>query len=143
MGARYAGYCSDMTRTVCLGPASSDLRDAYDAVLLAQRTCADGLRPGMNGREVDALARDVLEARGRGEQYLHGTGHGLGLEIHEDPYLGKLGVDHVIEPGMVITVEPGVYIPGWGGIRIEDTVLVTPEGRRVLTASSKEFEITG
>lgn len=143
MGARYAGYCSDFTRTVCLGPAPADVRDAYAAVLHAQQTCEDGLRPGMNGREIDALARDALEARGRGEQYLHGTGHGLGLEIHEDPYLGKQGQDHIVEPGMVITVEPGVYIPGWGGIRIEDTVLVTPEGRRVLTASPKGLELPG
>jgi Xaa-Pro aminopeptidase len=141
MGARYAGYCSDMTRTVCLGRAPAELRDVYDAVLAAQLTCEDGLRPGLNGQQVDALARDVLESLGRGEQYLHGTGHGVGLEIHEDPSLGKLGAEHVLEPGMVVTVEPGAYIPGWGGVRIEDTVLVTPEGPRVLSRSSKELEI--
>jgi Xaa-Pro aminopeptidase len=139
MGARFAGYCSDMTRTVCLGAAPDALRDAFDAVLAAQQTCEEGLHPGMNGQEIDALARDVLEARGRGEQYLHGTGHGLGLEIHEDPYLGRLGAEHIVEPGMVITVEPGVYIPGWGGVRIEDTVLVTQEGRRILTTSPKDL----
>ena len=141
MGAQYSGYCSDMTRTVCIGVAAADLRDAHDAVLAAQLACEEGVRPGKNGQELDALARDVLEARGRGAQYLHGTGHGVGLEIHEDPSLGKLGADHIIEAGMVITVEPGVYIPGWGGVRIEDTVAVTPDGHRVLCTSPKELEL--
>jgi Xaa-Pro aminopeptidase len=141
MGAMYAGYCSDMTRTVCLGPAPAELRAAYDAVLAAQLTCEEGVRPGKSGQELDALARDVLEARGRGEQYLHGTGHGVGLEIHEDPGLGKLASDQVMHAGMVITVEPGVYIAGWGGVRIEDTVLVTLDGHRVLCRSPKDFEL--
>jgi Xaa-Pro aminopeptidase len=141
MGARFAGYCSDMTRTVCLGPAPAELRHAFEDVLAAHLACEDGVRPGKNGQELDALARDLLTSRGRGEQYLHGTGHGLGLEIHEDPALGKQGGEHTMEPGMVITVEPGVYIAGWGGVRIEDTVLVTPVGSRVLTASTKELEL--
>lgn len=141
MGARYAGYCSDMTRTVCLGEAPTAVRAAYDAVLRAQRLCEEGLRPGLNGQEADALARGALEAAGRGEQYVHGTGHGLGLEIHEDPRLGRLSAEYVLAAGMVVTVEPGVYVTGWGGVRIEDTVLVIADGARVLSRASKQLVV--
>lgn len=141
MGARFAGYCSDMTRTVCLGEPPAEVRAAYEDVLRAQRACAEGLRPGRTGQEADALARGILEAAGRGEQYLHGTGHGLGLEIHEDPRLGRGAADSVLAANMVVTVEPGVYVSGWGGVRIEDTVLVTPEGSRTLSRASKELEV--
>ncbi len=141
MGARFAGYCSDMTRTVCLGQPGPEGEAIYDLVLRAQQACEQGARPGMTGIEVDALARGVIVAGGRGEQYLHGTGHGLGLEIHEAPRVSKYASENVIETGMVITVEPGVYVPGWGGIRIEDTVVMTENGARVLTKSHKRFSL--
>ena len=141
MGASYAGYCSDMTRTVCLGRAPADLRTMYADVLRAHDTCKAGLRPGVNGQQADALARDSLQADGRGEQFLHGLGHGLGLEIHEDPRLGRLGEQHILAPNMVVTVEPGAYISGWGGVRIEDTVLITPTGTRTLSQSPKDLVI--
>lgn len=141
MGARYAGYCADMTRTVCLGVPGDEAQRVYDLVLRAQENCEDGVRPGMTGQQADALARDTFKAAGRGDQYLHGTGHGLGLEIHEDPRLGEHAEDSTLEAGMLITVEPGLYVPGWGGVRIEDTALVTEDGIRVLTRSPKHFAL--
>ncbi|HEY7833764.1 MAG TPA: Xaa-Pro peptidase family protein [Ktedonobacterales bacterium] len=143
MGAAYAGYCSDMTRTVCLGRAPADLRAMYADVLRAHDVCAAGLRPGVNGQQADALARDALQAAGRGDQFVHGVGHGLGLEIHEDPRLGRLGEKHVLAANMVVTVEPGAYLAGWGGVRVEDTVLITSDGARALSQSPRELEITG
>ena len=139
MGARAGGYCSDMTRTICLGEPEPEAQAIYDAVLAAQEACARGLKPGLNGKEADALARDPLMAAGYGDQFLHSLGHGLGLEIHEDPRLRKLGEEHVLVPGMVVTIEPGVYVAGWGGVRIEDTAVVTEDGIRVLTAAHKRF----
>jgi Xaa-Pro aminopeptidase len=141
MGAKYDGYCSDMTRTVCLGEPGPELQELYDLVLAAQETCEQGLRPGLNGKEADALARDVFEAKGRAEHYLHSTGHGLGLEIHENPRLSKFGEDSVLQPGMVITIEPGLYVVGVGGVRIEDTAVVTEDGIRILTTSHKRFNL--
>lgn len=142
MGSRYAGYCSDMTRTVCLGEPGPEARALYDLVLRAQETCEAGLRPGLTGKQADALARDVIAAAGHEEQFSHGTGHGVGLEIHEAPRLGKLAKeDQVLQPGMVITIEPGVYLAGQAGVRIEDTAVVTEDGIRVLTASHKRFEL--
>jgi Xaa-Pro aminopeptidase len=141
MGARYAGYCSDMTRTVCLGEPGNEARKIYNAVLAAQDTCEAGLKPSLNGKQADALARDALTAAGYGEQFLHSLGHGLGLEIHEDPRLRKLGEEHVLAPGMAITIEPGVYIAGWGGVRIEDTAIVSEDGIRVLTTAHKRFSL--
>jgi Xaa-Pro aminopeptidase len=140
MGARYNGYCADMTRTVCLGEPGADAQAIYDAVLRAQEACEAELAPGMSGKAADAAAREVLEAAGYGEQFLHSTGHGLGLEIHEDPRLSKHAAEEQkLEPGMAITIEPGVYIAGWGGVRIEDTAIVTEDGIRVLTTSHKRF----
>lgn len=139
MGARFGGYCSDMTRTVCLGEPGEEAQRVYGAVLRAQEACERGLRPGLNGKQADALARDVLTQEGYGDQYLHSTGHGLGLEIHEDPRLKKTGEQYVLEPGMVVTVEPGAYVGGWGGVRIEDTVVMTEAGIRVLTTSPKRL----
>lgn len=141
MGARYAGYCADMTRTICLGVPGDEAQRVYDLVLRAQQTCEEGIHPGMTGQQADALARDTFKAAERGEQYLHGTGHGLGLEIHEDPRLSQFAEDSTLEPGMVITVEPGLYIAGWGGVRIEDTAVVTDDGIRVLTRSPKHFAL--
>jgi Xaa-Pro aminopeptidase len=141
MGARYDGYCSDMTRTVCLGEPGQELQTLYDLVLLAQETCERGLGPGLNGQQVDALARDVFRSEGREEQYLHSTGHGLGLEIHEDPRLSKFGVESLLEPGMVVTIEPGLYIASVGGVRIEDTAVITESGIRILTSSHKRLQL--
>ncbi|MGH2517991.1 MAG: M24 family metallopeptidase [Ktedonobacterales bacterium] len=142
MGSRYAGYCSDMTRTVCLGEPGAEARALYELVLRAQEACEAGLRPGLTGKQADALARDVIAAAGHEERFSHGTGHGVGLEIHESPRLSKFAKDdQVLEPGMVITIEPGVYLAGNSGVRIEDTAVVTEDGIRVLTASHKRFEL--
>src|SRR5579875_277228 len=143
MGARYKGYCADMTRTICLGePSEPRMRELYDIVLSAMRTCEAGLRAGMSGKEADALARDVLEAANLGEYYIHSTGHGVGLQIHEGPSLSARAPEDVGLPaGSVVTVEPGVYIPGWSGLRIEDCVLVKEGGHEVLTQSPTELVI--
>jgi Xaa-Pro aminopeptidase len=113
----------------------------YQAVLHAHELCEAGVRPGITGQQADALARDALVAAGRGEQYLHGTGHGVGLEIHEAPRLSQYNGENVLGAGMVITVEPGAYVAGWGGVRVEDTVLLTAEGARVLTHSPKDLMV--
>lgn len=141
MGARYDGYCADMTRTVCLGAPGPEQQELYTLVLEAQERCLRGLHPGLDGKAADALARDYFREQGREEQYLHSTGHGLGLEIHEDPRLSKSGETFVLEPGMAVTVEPGLYIAGAYGVRIEDTVIVTDEGIRILTTSEKHLQL--
>ena len=143
MGARYQGYCADMTRTICLGePAEPRMTEIYDIVLKAMKTCEAGIHAGMTGKEADALTRDVLEAAGLGEYYVHGTGHGVGLQIHEGPSLSSHSADEQVLPaGAVVTVEPGVYIPGWSGARIEDCVLVTEHGCEVLTQSPTKLVI--
>lgn len=142
MGSRYAGYCSDMTRTVCLGEPGEQARAIYDLVLRAHETCERELGPGLTGQQADALARDVIAAAGHEAQFSHGTGHGLGLEIHEYPRLSKFAqADQALEPGMVVTIEPGIYIGEWSGVRIEDTAVVTEDGIRVLTSSHKRFEL--
>lgn len=133
------GYCSDMTRTVCVGPASQEARDLYELVLRAQRAGVEAVAPGRSGVEVDAQARRVIAEAGHGERFGHGLGHGVGLEVHEDPPRLSQRSETVLEPGMVCSVEPGVYVPGWGGIRIEDLVCVTEDGARVLTRSTKEL----
>lgn len=138
-GAVVDGYCSDMTRTVAVGKADDRQREIYQLVLEAQRAGLAAVRPGRTGKEVDAEARAVIERAGHGEHFGHGLGHGVGLEIHErPPVLSKAG-EWVLKEGMVTSVEPGVYIPGWGGVRIEDLVVVTAEGCRVLTRSPKEL----
>ncbi len=143
MGSRYQGYCADMTRTICLGePAESRMVEVYDAVLNALQACEKGIHAGMTGSEADALARDVLEAAGLGEYYVHGTGHGVGLQIHEGPGLSRRAPqDEPLQAGAVVTIEPGVYIPGWSGVRVEDCVLLTEEGCEVLTQSPKRLVI--
>src|SRR5579884_2303795 len=137
MGARYKGYCADMTRTICLGePREPRMREIYDAVLEAMRTCEQGLRAGISGKEGDALTRDVLEKHGLAEYYVHSTGHGVGLQVHEGPGMSPRSPEDVLLPaGAVVTVEPGVYIPDWGGVRIEDCVLLREDGAEVLTQS--------
>jgi Xaa-Pro aminopeptidase len=143
MGARYHGYCADMTRTVCLGePREVRMRTLYGAVLEAMRTCEQGLRAGLSGRQADSLARVVLERHGLAEYYIHSTGHGIGLEVHEEPLLSQRAPeDSHLPAGAVVTVEPGVYIPGWSGLRIEDSVLVLEDGAEVLTRSPLDLII--
>ena len=137
-GARCGGYCSDMTRTLVVGPASDRHRKMYDAVLKAQVTALETVKPGILAKTVDLAGRKVLEDAGYGEYFGHGIGHGVGLNVHERPSVGKRS-DALLEPGMVITIEPGIYIPGFGGVRIEDLVLVTEKGRKNLTESPKQL----
>jgi len=137
-GAYYKGYCSDITRTVVVGKASDKQKEIYSIVLEAQQHALEHLRPGMTGKEGDALTRDIIASYGYGEYFGHGTGHGIGLEIHESPRLSMTG-DFVLSPGMVVTVEPGIYLPGFGGVRIEDDVVVTGEGIRILTKAPKRL----
>jgi len=139
-GAYMNGYCSDITRTVVLGEPTDRHREIYDIVLEAQLTALERIRPGMTGKEADAIARDLIARYGYGEHFGHGLGHGLGMEIHEEPRLSRTG-EYVLEPGMIVTVEPGIYIPGFGGVRIEDDVVVTETGVRRLTKSSKQLEV--
>ena len=143
MGARYQGYCADMTRTICLGePAEPRMIEVYNAVLNALQSCEKGIHAGMTGAEADALARDTLESAGLGEYYVHSTGHGVGLQIHEGPALSKHAPqDEPLPAGAVVTIEPGVYIPGWSGARVEDCVLLTADGCEVLTKSPKRLVI--
>lgn len=139
-GAYYKGYCSDITRTVVLGKPSDKHKEIYNIVLEAQLNCLDQLKPGMRGSEGDALARDMIMKYGYGDYFGHGTGHGLGMEIHESPRLSKTD-DTILTPGMVVTVEPGIYLPGFGGVRIEDDVVLTETGIKILTSSTKQFLI--
>lgn len=136
MGAIVDGYCSDLTRTTTMGPPDAKFREIYDIVFHAQRAAIEGVESGMTGIQADRLARDVIEAAGYGEQFGHGLGHGVGLEIHETPYLGVTSED-VLEEGMVFTIEPGIYIPGWGGVRIEDIVVLEGGRARVLSHANK------
>ncbi len=141
-GARIDGYCSDITRTYAAGEPSAELRRVYDVVLAAQLAGLAAVRAGAHGRsDVDAAARTVIEEAGYGERFGHGTGHGVGLQVHEAPSLGRTRGDR-LEAGMICTVEPGIYIEGLAGVRIEDTVLVTPGGGERLTTSPKELQVT-
>jgi Xaa-Pro aminopeptidase len=141
-GAYYRGYCSDLTRTVVLGKPTDKHKQIYNIVLEAQLQTLDKLKPGMTGKEADAVARDIITKAGYGDCFGHGTGHGLGMEIHEAPRL-TLQSDVILKAGMVVTVEPGIYIPGFGGVRIEDDVVLTERGIRILTHSTKELIIIG
>ena len=138
MGAFQDGYASDMTRMLSVGAPNTRVKRMYRAVLEAQLAAIDAVRPGVTTVSVDAAARRVLAGYGLDHCFIHSTGHGLGLEIHEPPRLGKRD-RHRLRPGMAITIEPGAYIEGLAGIRIEDTVLVTKNGCEVLTPTSKEF----
>jgi len=137
-GGIYRGYCSDMTRTVAVGKYTSRQKEIYDVVLSAQLKALEQLKPGMTGVEVDKIARDVIENAGYGENFGHGLGHGVGLFIHEAPTLSYKG-EIILEPGMTVTVEPGVYVPDFGGVRIEDLVVVTEMGIENFTHSPKEL----
>ncbi len=127
IGARVNHYCSDMTRVFSVGEPSAEARELYDLVLRANRAGVEALRASVTGVEVDAAARTVIAAAGHKEHFGHGLGHGVGLEVHEGPRLSPLSKD-TLEPGMVVTVEPGVYLPGFGGVRIEDLLVVTEDG---------------
>jgi Xaa-Pro aminopeptidase len=138
MGAFSEGYASDMTRMVHVGPASAKYKRAYRAVLASQLAAIAAVRPGVTAGSIDRAARRVLKQHGLEREFVHSTGHGLGLEIHEGPRLGQNDRTK-LEPGMTITIEPGVYLEGWGGIRIEDTVLVTAKGCEILTPTPKNL----
>ncbi len=136
------GYCCDLTRTVSIGAPSREARRVYDAVRDAQTAAIAAVKPGVEASAVDAAARNVLLERGLGEAFGHGTGHGLGLEVHEEPRIGKPRADMpsvTLAPGMVFTIEPGAYLAGFGGVRIEDDVLVTATGCDVLTRLPREL----
>jgi len=137
-GVILAGYCSDMTRTLCVGRAGELPRQAYEAVREAQELAVDSVRAGRSVGEVDHAARKSLQKKKLARYFTHSTGHGVGLEIHEAPRLAADGTE-ILRPGMVVTIEPGVYLPGKFGIRIEDTVVVTERGCEVLTPASKEL----
>ncbi|WP_412029117.1 M24 family metallopeptidase [Deinococcus yunweiensis] len=137
MGARVDGYHSDMTRTVAVGDPSAELRRLYRAVLEAEQAAVAAIRPGGRAADLDRLARDLLTGHGLCEYFAHSLGHGVGLDVHEAPGLRGTSED-VLEAGMVITIEPGVYVPGVGGVRIEDLVLVTETGYEVLSTAEKE-----
>lgn len=137
-GARVGGYCADMTRTVVVGNPSDRHREVYDAVHAANLAGISAVRAGRPGADIDAEARAVIVERGFGERFGHGLGHGVGLEVHELPSVGPRGTKSVM-PGSVVTVEPGVYLPGFGGVRIEDLVVVEDGGPRVLTRSPKDL----
>lgn len=141
-GAYYNGYCSDLTRTVVVGTPTDKHREIYNIVLEAQLHALEHIKPGMSGREADALTRDVITKYGYGDLFGHGTGHGLGMEIHEAPRLSKLS-DTILTPGMTVTVEPGIYVPGFGGVRIEDDIVITETGIKILTSSPKDLIILG
>jgi Xaa-Pro aminopeptidase len=138
MGAFLDGYASDMTRMFHVGPPTPKYKRAYRAVLEAQLAAIDAVKPGVTTNSVDRAARGTLKGHGLEREFIHSTGHGLGLEIHELPRIGRKDKTK-LEAGMAITIEPGVYMEGWGGIRIEDTVLVTPGGCEILTPTTKEL----
>lgn len=136
LGARVGGYCSDLTRTICLGEPNQRLRHIHSIVLEAQEAAEHAMRAGLKGSTVDAIARDLITAAGHREHFGHSLGHGVGLAVHERPRLAKTSGD-VLQRGMVVTVEPGIYIEGWGGVRIEDLVVVREQGIELLTTAPK------
>ena len=142
MGCFHSGYASDMTRMVHVGDPDAKYRDAYAAVLESQLAAIEAIKPGVTAGSIDRVTRRVLSKHSLDRQFIHSTGHGVGLEIHEPPRLGRKDKTRLV-PGMVITVEPGIYFEGWGGIRIEDMVLVTETGCEILTPTSKELRQIG
>jgi Xaa-Pro aminopeptidase len=140
MGAKLDGYCSDGTRTFATGEPGERAREVYETVREAQAAALDAIRAGAGGEEVDRVARDLIDAAGHGERFGHGLGHGVGLEVHEEPRLSPRSED-VLEAGEVVTVEPGVYLPGELGVRVEDLVIVAEEGHRNLSGLSKELQL--
>ncbi|MBD8026094.1 aminopeptidase P family protein [Ureibacillus sp. Re31] len=139
-GAIYNGYVSDITRTISVGQPSEKLKEMYQTVLESQLLALEKVGPGMTGIQADAVARDYLTSKGYGEAFGHSTGHGIGLEVHEGPGLSSRS-ETVLEPNMVVTIEPGIYLPGIGGVRIEDDILITETGNEKLTHSTKDLII--
>jgi Xaa-Pro aminopeptidase len=140
MGAKLDGYCSDGTRTYATGELDDGARAVYEVVLAAQLASLDAVAPGVKGEDVDAVARKIIDEAGHGDRFGHGLGHGVGLEVHEAPRLSPRA-DDVLEPGEVVTVEPGIYLPGELGVRIEDFVVVSEDGYRNLSSLPKELQI--
>ncbi len=144
MGCVLDGYCSDCTRTYATGEGLTDeMRSVYDLVLRAQLAALDATRAGTGGKAVDSVARDLIAGEGRGEQFGHGLGHGVGLEIHEEPRLSQSAEDKPLVAGSAVTVEPGVYVPGSFGVRIEDLVVVTDDRPDILTSFTKDLTVVG
>jgi Xaa-Pro aminopeptidase len=139
-GAVLDGYCSDCTRTFATGELPEELDRAYRVCLEAQLAGLGAVRAGVSGVDADAAARNVIEDAGFGEAFGHGLGHGVGLAVHEQPVLRRESTD-ILEPGNVVSVEPGIYLSGLGGVRIEDLVIVTDDGAEVLTPFAKEFTV--
>ena len=137
-GAQYRGYCSDITRTLVVGAASAEQREIYEIVQEANRIASASVKAGMTGMAADTLARSYIERRGHGAAFGHGLGHGLGLEVHEAPRLARTA-EGALKEGAVVTIEPGIYRAGWGGVRIEDDVHLSATGPRVLTNFSREL----
>ena len=135
-GAQFEGYCSDLTRTIVLGQPDERTAAVYNLVLEAQEAAIRDVRSGMTGEEADQIARAIIADAGHGDDFGHSLGHGLGLEVHEEPHVGPRA-DNVLQVGMPFTIEPGVYISGWGGVRIEDVVVLEPDGARVLSHATK------
>jgi Xaa-Pro aminopeptidase len=140
MGSLLDGYCSDCTRTFATGELGDEAREIYELVLRAQQTALGAVRPGASGKEVDAVAREIISEAGHGDRFGHGLGHGVGLEVHEGPRLSTTSEDDLLE-GNVVTVEPGIYLPGRFGVRIEDLVVVAADGYRNLSGLPKELQI--
>lgn len=138
-GAKAGRYMSDLTRVLVTGKAPAKLAKIYDTVLAAQKAAIEAIGPGVKASDVDRAARSVIEQAGHGKHFGHGLGHGFGLQIHEEPRMSGTNTT-LLEPGMIVTVEPGIYLPGWGGVRIEDDVLVTADGHEVLTSVPKEYD---
>ena len=137
-GAESNGYCADVTRTFVVGRSSADQRDVYDVVRVANENAAHGVRAGMTGRDADAIARGYIEQHGYGDLFGHSLGHGLGLEVHEAPRLARTA-EGALSEGAVVTIEPGIYRPGWGGVRIEDDVFLGPDGPKILTTYPRQL----
>ena len=137
-GAKLNGYCSDISRTILIGEPDHTYIKVYNTVLNAQQKAISAIKPGMNAKDVDAVARAHIKDTGFGDRFGHGLGHGVGLAVHEAPKISPLG-DTILEPNMVFTVEPGIYIPGWGGVRIENMVVVCEDGAEVLNSLSASY----
>lgn len=139
-GARKGGYDADVTRNICFGEPSAEMRRIYDTVLEAQCTCEAALAPGKTCKEIDLKAREIIDNAGYAGRFGHGLGHGVGIDIHEQPRLSYAS-DDVLTPGHIVTVEPGIYVPGLGGVRIENTCVIMEDGARTLVHASKELVI--